>query len=71
MGEFFGGFIVAFVYNWKLTLVMMSSSPLIVVFAWLIVKVRDARGVIRQAFQYLYDIVFVRRNPISKLLNPI
>ncbi|KAI6176117.1 P-glycoprotein-9 [Aphelenchoides bicaudatus] len=29
--QFFGGFIVAFTYDWKLTLIMMSLSPLLII----------------------------------------
>jgi hypothetical protein len=39
LSQFFSGFIVAFIYDWKLTLIMMSLTPLQVATGIFIAKV--------------------------------
>jgi ATP-binding cassette subfamily B (MDR/TAP) protein 1 len=40
VSQFLAGFIIAFTYNWKLTLIMLSLSPLLVIMGTFITKVR-------------------------------
>lgn len=39
VAQFFGGFVVAFSYDWKLTLIMMSLAPFMIICGAFIAKV--------------------------------
>lgn len=39
LSQFFSGFIIAFVYNWKLTLIMMSLTPILAICGMFMAKV--------------------------------
>ena len=41
VAQFFGGLAIALTYDWKLTLIMMSLSPVLVICGAFMAKVRD------------------------------
>lgn len=49
--QFFGGFIVAFTYDWKLTLIMMSLSPLLMLCGAFIARLM-AKSAVVEAEKY-------------------
>uniref|UniRef100_A0AC34QYV8 p-glycoprotein n=1 Tax=Panagrolaimus sp. JU765 TaxID=591449 RepID=A0AC34QYV8_9BILA len=51
MSQFFGGFIIAFTYDWKLTLIMMSLSPLMVITGAFLAKLMSS-STTKEAEQY-------------------
>jgi len=51
LAQFFGGFIVAFIYDWKLTLIMLSLSPFMVICGVFIAKLM-ASSTEKEAAQY-------------------
>uniref|UniRef100_A0A914ZBL4 ABC transmembrane type-1 domain-containing protein n=1 Tax=Panagrolaimus superbus TaxID=310955 RepID=A0A914ZBL4_9BILA len=51
LAQFFGGFIIAFSYDWKLTLIMMSLSPLLVCCGLFMAKLM-ASSAAKEAKQY-------------------
>lgn len=52
MAQLVAGFIVAFIYSWKLTLVMMSLTPLMAGSAWFMSKV----GTLMICFELGFEI---------------
>ncbi|KAH7697576.1 multi-drug resistance protein 1, partial [Aphelenchoides avenae] len=51
ISQFLSGFIIAFAYNWKLTLIMMSLTPFLVVCGWFMSRIM-AKAAAREMKKY-------------------
>lgn len=64
VAQFFGGFIVAFTYDWKLTLIMMSLSPFMIICGAFISKVGKDENFYKISYSssWLVPLLLRRRN---------
>ncbi len=51
VSQFFGGFIIAFYHDWRLTLIMMSLSPFVIICGAFLAKLMASIGT-KEAIQY-------------------
>ena len=71
LATFFGGFVVAFIREWRLTLLLLSVAPFLVIGGFFMSKVREViflLGLLYDHYdgcQYLLYIYWVPINPIT------